>query len=313
GMVNYSIKFSGGKGFHISVPFDAMPEKINLQPTSAQYPEILQKVVAYLKSYIRENLKQDLLALDSPENIAERVKKPLNELTDENGLDPFKIINMDVFGSRHLFRLPYSLHEKTLLVSMPMKASDVERFEREHALPEKVKIDESLFRLRMATHDAEHLMVEALDWASKNMIERHEEIFKPKTFVKMKYISEEHFPPCIQRILQGMGDGRKRSMFILINFLRNMGWDLEQVEKRMFEWNEKNQPPLRLNYLRGQLRWHFQQDRNLLPPNCDTDNFYKQMGLHPMCEKLHSTGIRNPVTYPIRKLRHAEKQKVQKK
>ncbi|TAL47709.1 hypothetical protein EPN87_02300, partial [archaeon] len=26
GMVNYSIKFSGGKGFHISVPFDAMPE-----------------------------------------------------------------------------------------------------------------------------------------------------------------------------------------------------------------------------------------------------------------------------------------------
>ena len=49
GVSNYSIKFSGGKGFHIGIPFASMPEKINMQPTSSMYPDMLQKIMEFLK------------------------------------------------------------------------------------------------------------------------------------------------------------------------------------------------------------------------------------------------------------------------
>ena len=44
GVVNYSIKFSGGKGFHIGIPFESLPEKINFRGAHTFYPEILKKV-----------------------------------------------------------------------------------------------------------------------------------------------------------------------------------------------------------------------------------------------------------------------------
>jgi DNA primase large subunit len=121
-------------------------------------------------------------------------------------------------------------------------------------------------------------------------------------------VPEEHFPPCIKNhIFKGVTDGRKRSVFILVNFLRNMGWNVDQIEKRLVEWNEKNYPPLRTNYLRSQLRWHFRQDRNLLPPNCDNQNFYISMGVcdpDEICKGgTDKITIKNPANYPFRKMR----------
>ncbi|MFH7860941.1 MAG: hypothetical protein QW602_03000 [Candidatus Aenigmatarchaeota archaeon] len=273
GVQNYTLKFSGGKGFHIGIPFESLPEKINFQPSQILYPELLQKVIEYIKWYIRDQLKEEILILGSPLEISKRVEKKLEEITDESGLDPFKVVSMDVFGSRHLFRLPYSLHESTLLVSLPIKPEDLEKFEREHALPEKVKVNEKFLVQKVKLHDAEALIVEALDWSAKHKIEVKEEIPKIR-FKKIKAIPEEFFPPCVQNILKGLSDGRKRSVFILINFLKNMGWDLEKIEKTLTEWNSRNSPPLRANYLRTQIRWHLRQERNLLPPNCDNPNFY---------------------------------------
>lgn len=307
GINSYSVKFTGGKGFHIAVPFEALPDKINLQETQTLYPDLLQKIIEYLKWYTKDQLKEAILEVDTPNNISQRIGKSLNDIVNQEGLDPFKIVSMDIFSSRHLFRLPYSLHEKSLFVSLPIKIQNIDSFKKEDALPEKVKVDEKFLSPKGFIHDAEVFVIEALDWASKHIAEIKLSVPEErKKFAKTRFVPEEYFPPCIREILKGRSDGRKRCVFILINFLRNMGWGIGQIEKKLAEWNEKNYPPLRTNYIRSQLRWHFSQDRNLLPPNCDNGNFYKQMGLYDICneEVDHANmNIKNPVNYPFRKMK----------
>ena len=317
GIKNYSVKYTGGKGFHIGIPFEALPENINMQPTAMQYPDILQKIIEYIKWYITDQLREGILTLDTPVNISQRVNKPIDKIVGKDGLDPFKIITLDIFSSRHLFRLPYSLHEKSLLVSLPIKPEDIDKFEKEQALPEKVKVEEKFLIPKFASHDAEVLVVEAMDWASKHKVEIKEELPKPVKQIKVREIHEEYFPPCIKGILNGLADGRKRSVFVMINYLRNVGWDAEKLEKRVMEWNEKNYPPLKPNYLRTQLRWHLRQNRNLLPPNCDNPSFYTDM---KVCDPdVVCTGgtekivLKNPVNYPFRKMGRGQKKLEKKK
>jgi hypothetical protein len=263
-----------------------------------------------VKWYVKDQLREEILALDKPSNLSQRTGKPLREIIDEEGIDPFKIISMDVFGPRHLFRLPYSLHESTLLVSLPLNPKKIDRFKKEDASPEKAKVKEKFLIPKTSLHDAEALIVEALDWASKYMKEVKVAL-PPKRIVKIREIPEIFFPPCIKKILKGLPDGRKRSVFILVNFLRNMGWDMRKIEEKVFEWNEKNAPPLRKNYLRSQLRWHFRQDANLLPPNCDHPIFYKDIGICSPDETCKKDGIeiKNPINYPFKKLKLRKRKK----
>ncbi len=316
GVKNYSLKFSGGKSFHIGIPFESFPEKINLQQSSLLYPEVMHRIIEFIKWYVKNQLRESLLALDSIEDIAKRIGKPQKEITGEDGLDPFKVVSFDLFSSRHLFRLPYSLHEKSLLVSLPLKDSQLDGFEKDNALPEKVKVDELFLKQKFFERDAEVLLIEAMDWSAKHAVEMKVVVQEPRqNIAKKRFIPEEYFPPCIKKILQGMSDGRKRSVFILINFLTNMGWTTEQIEKRVFEWNEKNYPPLQANYLRSQLRWHFQQKgRTLLPPNCSNENFYKALGLYDTCcQEVDHTKIKNPVNYPFQKLKRSDKLPMKKR
>jgi len=207
-----------------------------------------------------------------------------------------------------------SLHEKTFLVSLPLRLEALDKFEREDAVPEKVKVEER-FLTPKAVHDAEPLIIEALDWASKHVIEVKQEL--PRMKVRQtRMVSEEYFPPCVHNTLKGLTDGKKRSVFVLINFLRNMGWDIDKMEKKLVEWNQKNYPPLRNNYLRSQLRWHTRQEKSLLPPNCDNPNFYTN---YKVCtpDEICRGGtdkitIKNPVSYPFRKMKRTGKRKRKK-
>lgn len=315
GIKSYSIKFTGGDSFHIGIPFESLPPKINLIPTSKQYPELFEKIVEYIKWYCEEMLREELLSLWKVEEIAKKVNKKVEDILEKGVFSPFKIITIDVFGSRHLFRLPYSLHEKTLLVSLPLKPQSLDRFQKEDALPEKVKVEEPFLACKKRG-DAEGLVVEALDWyakRSKPVIEIEKPVVK---FKKGKEIPEEFFPPCIKNILAGLPDGRKRSLFTLVTFLRNMRWSLEKIEKRVYEWNEKNKPPLKPNYIRTQLRWHFRQQRNLLPPNCGNDLFYESIGIckpDAVCAPEGKIVIKNPINYPFRLLSKGKRKKRRRK
>jgi hypothetical protein len=301
GIKSFSLKFTGGTSFHIFLQFEALPEKVNMVPTKNQYPEMLQKIIEYLKWYTREEMKSEILSFFDVREVSQRVGKPLNEIVVNGELDPFKVISVDIFGSRHLFRLPYSLHESSLLVSLPLEPKEIDKFEKEQALPEKVKVEKSFLK-NISSPEAEALVIEALDWAAKQPQPKVE--IKKKVRIKpTKPIPEEFFPPCIKLILNGLNDGRKRSIFTLVNFLRNMNWDLEKIEKRIFEWNEKNSPQLRASYLRTQLRWHFRQERNLLPANCDNALFYDSIGICKPDEICENKKIKNPINYPFKKLK----------
>ena len=300
GVKNIYVKYTGGKGFHIAVPFESFPQKVNDQPIAKLYPEIYEKIIEYLKWCIREPLKEALLELDTPNGLSQRVGKPLDEILSTEGIDPFKIVSLDVFGSRHLFRLPYSLHEKSLLVSLPIEIAEIKSFEKEQAQIEKAKVRKKFLVEPKYEGDAEGLVIEALDWYSRHAKKEVKIATTVRTRRKRgKKIPEEYFPPCIKKILSGLSDGRKRSIFVLVTFLRNMGWSLEEIEERLNEWNKANKPPLRDSYLRTQLRWHFRQERNLLPPNCDNPIFYKDMNV---CQpdKICLSGIKNPINYAFK-------------
>ena len=77
-----------------------------------------------------------------------------------------------------------------------------------------------------------------------------------------------------------------------------MGWKKDEIEKRIFEWNKKNRPPLRDNYISTQLKWFERQNRDLLPPNCDNQQFYKSFGVCQPDKKCKK--VKSPVVYPFK-------------
>ena len=89
-----------------------------------------------------------------------------------------------------------------------------------------------------------------------------------------------------------------------------MGWAWEKIEKELEEWNLRNAKPLPKNYIKTQLRWHKRQPRNLLPPNCGNENYYKNVIGEPKDDRCK--GLKNPVNYVFRKMK-VGKQTVRKR
>lgn len=298
GVKSYLVKFTGGDSFHIIIFFESFPEKIGNRNVAKQYLEISRSLIEYIKHETEEELRKNLIEIiGNPKEIAERVKKQISEIYSENKLDPFKVVNIDVFGLRHLFRMPYSLNEKTYLVSLPIDDKEILNFKKSFANPNEVK---EVVKIKKFKNDAEILVYQAIDWIERKGIEveikeMKEEIRKRK----IAKIPEEYFPPCIKNILTGLQDGRNRSIFVLITFLRNVGYTMEEIEKILEEWNKRNKPPLREGIIRTQFRWHLRQNRELLPPNCDHPVFYKDYGVCMPDEFCRL--IRNPLSYALKK------------
>jgi hypothetical protein len=196
---------------------------------------------------------------------------------------------------RHLFRTPYSLHEKTALASVVLEPDEIKGFQLKDADPLKVEIKNFIPDVKEG--EASELLIQALDWHKQNNLDSKNEKkdfdYKP---IKLTNLSEKNFPPCVKRILQGLEDGKKRSLFILINFFRFIGTDKEELEKRIEDWNKKNKPPLNQAYIKSQLSWSYKK-KPVMPSNCK--EFYQGIGVcspDDLC-KL----IKNPVNYVVRK------------
>ena len=124
-------------------------------------------------------------------------------------------------------------------------------------------------------------------------------------------IPKDLFPPCITKGLMGMEDGKKRFMFILTNFLSMTGYEYERIEEELVEWNKINPEGLRDTILLGQARYAKMQKKRILPPNCDNNMYYKDLGIckpDNLCQK-----IKNPVNYSKRKARYMNKKTKTKK
>ena len=226
------------------------------------------------------------------------------------------IMNIDaiIISPRHLYRMPYSLHEKTGLASLPVNPTEILRFEKNQATIDKIKILKRRFLEKegVSETDSALLFEEAFGWKTKFIKgeELRSAIGKPVFEKKRQFESlqqalpEELFPPCIKLILNGLGDGKKRALFILINFLSSVGWNYDVIEKKLLEWNEKNKEPLRQNYLLGQLRYHKFLAKKKMPPNCDNDMYYRDIGVK--CSENICLKIKNPVNYTLRAARSAK-------
>lgn len=273
-----TVKYSGNRGFHIGVPFEAFPEFLDGQPSAEQYPGVPKRVAEYLKDYCREPLAKAL------------------EPIVGKGKDPYAYIDIDigVFSSRHMFRLPYCLHTKTWLVSLPIKPSRIMGFDKRDAEPGAVEVKDKF--LERDVGDASKLVRSALFWCANEEKEEPEyREFKPVGAA----VSPENFPPCIKKILEGLEDGKKRSVFVLTTFLLNLGWGAEEVKKLLLEWNRKNPEPIGENFLLYTLRDQLRRKRVLMCPNCESDNYYQSYGVcipDRLCKK-----IKNPAGYSLAK------------
>lgn len=218
-------------------------------------------------------------------------------------VDLYDLMGLDLIlvSPRHLFRMPYSLHEKTALASIVISENSLENFDMKDADPSKIKeiID---FSPDSKPNEAGEFVREALDWVKDNQIKAgisEEKIsgkyseFKP---VKITNLTEEQYPPSIKKILEGLGDGRKRALFVLINFFRSLGIEKEDFEKKIFEWNKKNEVPLKEGYITTQILWAYRK-KPVFPPNFATD-YYKGIGIIPTQEEYN---LKNPVSYTIKK------------
>jgi DNA primase catalytic subunit len=183
---------------------------------------------------------------------------------------------------RHLFRMPYSLHEKTSLASVVLKKEQLNFFSPKDADPLKIKVSD--FYPDNEIEEARELLAAALDW--KKNKDKMDEKTKKKYASSESYaetdfssVKEEMFPASIKKLLKGLKEGKKRGLFILITFLKALGFQADYINSRVREWNKLNEPPLKEGYVRGQVDWHLKRKKKILPPNYDNQSFYADLGL----------------------------------
>jgi len=302
GVKNLGVKFSGSKGFHILIPWTSFPKEVYGIAAKNKFPEFPRIICQYLNEMIKKQLIEkisDLMLKDR--------KSYVKDFEFEIQVAPDIIL----VSSRHLFRAPYSLHEKTSLSSIVIDKNKILDFKINDADPLKVQIKN--FYPEVKEEEARELLMQAIDWAKSNEQEKASEFKRiglmsekektPKTKqgykeIVIKDLTPNLYPPCILEILNGIKqDGRKRALFILINFFKSLKLSNEELEKKIEEWNNKNYKPLIQGYIKSQLNWHMRQ-KAMLPPNCDKPHYKDLAVCKPdgFCKF-----IKNPVNYAIKK------------
>ncbi len=310
GIKNYGIKFSGSKGFHLIIPWQAFPEEFQNQETKNMFPEWPRMICLYLNNFIRDSLEKEIGKTTS--TIFSSTAKFIKDEDAQKKVMP----DLVLVAPRHLFRAPYSLHEKTALASIIVDKKTLEDFNPLHANPLGIRPLNYLPEARK--NEAKELLMQALEWHLEQ--EKEKKAGQPEKKinlgnrkfedVEIKYITEETFPPVIKNILKGLKeDGRKRAVFILITFFRSLNFPQEYIEKTLEEWNKKNYKPLKEGYIKAQIAW-FQKQKKMLPPNFDSE-YYKAIGVYEMDALSEKT--RNPAAYTQAKARMKMQEKIIKK
>ena len=342
-MKNISVKYTGGKGFHIGIPWSSIPESVNFKQTVNQFPALPRIVGDYVRQYAENGLKESLLkhAGNDPiqlaneagldiSKIAGKMKRTIKDpykfvvtgkkissqktVIDTDEIDvstianirPISDVDSVLLSPRHLYRMPYSLHKTSLLASIPIRPEDISDFTKDQARPEKVKPNR-LFLNTGEPGEAGALIAEAMDWYNRREPEKKKSAHAPNQFEKGIVVKKEDFPPCIKNILKGVSDGRKRSIFILTNFLTTVGWGSEAIEDILIKWNSKNTRPLPESQIMAHVRWHKSRIRSGLPrmppPGCTKEGYYTSFEVctpDSLCGGERKT-IKNPVNYSLRK------------
>ncbi|MEK6899766.1 MAG: hypothetical protein AABX05_01450, partial [Nanoarchaeota archaeon] len=145
---------SGNKGFHIGIPFEAFPKKVGDTETKDLFPDAPKKIAFYVKENIKNELGKRILEFENMDfnkisektgSEKEKIKMKVLQKYEFDSreveildVEPFLEIDTVLISSRHLYRMPYSLHEKSGLVSLPISPDKVMEFEKAMAKPEAI-------------------------------------------------------------------------------------------------------------------------------------------------------------------------------
>ena len=301
GIENVSVKFSGNRGFHIGVRAEALPEKVDNKEIPQLYPSLGRGIVDYLRGQLHQRMVEKVREYGHKEG-----------MKTEDGEDPYQVADIENdWGQRHLFRIPYSLHDGSWLVSLPIGEDEIDEFSKEDAKIENVEVDKD-FLGKYEENEAANLVIQAMDFMEKRRDIREDQ--KPSEDEEFETpdeaIAEKHFPPTIKNILEGLEDGRKRGLFILINFYLTVGYDMENIRPKIWDWNQRNEEPLREAYVKSQLRWHQNREETVPPPNYDSNGYYKDMQVYEG-DNLEEK-VKNPVSYTFRMAKNRNTDKEEK-
>jgi len=386
GIKNFGVKFSGGKGFHIIIPFKAFPEELNGELTKDHFPEWPRLIAGYIFSRIKQPMNKEILSLTSREKLKEKgelvsehlcpkcgnptIKKKIwkyrcpdikckSELEGftkkrvamlcpscnakmnivnerevdfcesckistakleakssyggeirKNKIEEFKVedtikstedsVDVILVSSRHLFRAPYSLHEKTAFASIVLDKDQIENFKPSDADPLKITKTKS-FMPNCEPGEARELLLESLSWGKDNAPKEKPKKYEGKGIdMQGLTVTESMYPPVIQKILKGIPqDGRKRALGLLLSFFTSLEFPIDFIEEKIEEWNNKNYQPLKQGYIKSQIAWSIKNKR--LPPNYDKP-IYKEFGIRSPPEP----GMKNPINYTIKRAMRAK-------
>ena len=385
-ITSISCKFSGNKGFHIGVPFEAFPDVVNNVPVKDWFPDGPKRIAMYLLDYIANNIIKvgekgkvafgniHKTTIKEIAKVAEKTEEELSKTVcekcnsmikdlegkkrieflcskcemrffKEDGtkilscprckilmekiqheysickcgsnkyktiFDPLSIVDVDtiLISSRHMYRAPYSLHEKSGLVSVLVNSEKIMQFEKHMADPQALDLSEQnkfLDSENTVKGEATQLIINAFDHEKEAT--PYERVPDKKTKYDFEEITEaipkEFFPQCIQKIMEGLEDGKKRSLFVLTNFLTSIGWSHNQAEELLLEWNKNNKPELREQSVKNQVQYHRRKKQKVLPPNCKS--YYQEFQVcfpDGLCKRM-----KNPVQYTKVKSNYKKKKK----
>lgn len=103
----YSVKFSGGRGFHIEIPREKLEDYI----TTTNYTETSQQFAEFIID--KTDVTEDCL-------------------------------DMSVYDSKSIFRVPYTMHTGSGLIAIPLTRQQFKNFELKYASPDYIRKNMSL-------------------------------------------------------------------------------------------------------------------------------------------------------------------------
>lgn len=238
-------------------------------------------------NYDMQKIKQEEYYIFEEDNSIKSPEKFEKKLTSDKLIDSVDII---LVASRHLFRAPYSLHEKTGLASVVLENNEIETFNPNQAHPMKVKIKS--YMPNCEEGEARELLLQSLDYVKKQP-EKATKYTGKSIDLKGLTINESMFPECIKKILKGIKqDGRKRALFILLGFYNSLEFPQDYIEEKILKWDKKNYKQLKWGYIKSQIDWFARS--KIMPPNCNS-HFYKELNVNCKCQNT-----KNPVSYTIK-------------
>jgi len=295
------IKYSGNRGFHIVIPYEEIPKTILGLPFN-EYALVFHRSLLLLLKYIAYSYLEDSVLMDTRETV-----------TSEDIVD----IDLQIASPRHMIRAPYSVHEKTGLVSVVVPIKGLMSFDIESAKPpideiiplpsEYIENNEFIedilvytFIVSSSEFRLENVFRElSLKKLAKKIRTRH--AYYRKKLSKINY--EDIYPPCVRRMLEGLEDGRKRSLFHLTTFFKAIGLPADEVLLKLKEWNQKNKEPLSDKMIEYTVKYHYDENRKYLPYSCQ--RIKEEFG-DTICKpdkycKLYQ--VKHPLSYFYKRLR----------